>query len=276
MSTWTHFVLNNVAEKMTPILQTPVEDIVYEILDRKGLPTRGEVRELKGRLDKLEQAVQGFAGSFDALKKDVAGAVERVAVAAGLARSAAEEATRAAAQADGAAASARSTRPSQAATPAPAPVLAEVAPAAAEVAPMAAQSVPVPTPKAAATPAPAVARRPRKAAAAPAVEAVRPRGRPRVAEEPCKVPTCDRPVRSKGFCAAHYQTWRRGRLDRFVSPDGLLRVDDSQLAVGSKFAGELAAIAQDGDEMVIEVGGKTIRKRADGRSPRRRGGQDEA
>ncbi|MCK6530819.1 hypothetical protein L6R50_25765, partial [Myxococcota bacterium] len=99
MSTWTNFVLNNVAEKMTPILQTPVEDIVYEILDRKGLPTRGEVKELKGRLDKLEQAVQGFSGSFDALKKDVAGAVERVAAAVSAARSAAEEAARAAAQA---------------------------------------------------------------------------------------------------------------------------------------------------------------------------------
>ncbi|MCK6527752.1 hypothetical protein L6R50_09385, partial [Myxococcota bacterium] len=127
-----------------------------------------------------------------------------------------------------------------------------------------------------AAPAPEVSRGARKAAPPPAADVARTRGRPRVAEESCKVPTCDRPVRSKGFCAAHYQTWRRGRLDRFVSPDGVLRFDDSQLAVGSKLAGEMASVARDGDEVVIEVGGKTIRKRADGRSPRRRGGQDEA
>ena len=35
----------------------------------------------------------------------------------------------------------------------------------------------------------------------------------------CKVPDCEHPVRSKGFCSAHYQQWRRGTLKGFEDPD---------------------------------------------------------
>ena len=38
------------------------------------------------------------------------------------------------------------------------------------------------------------------------------------ASKVCKVPGCDSPVRSKGFCGRHYQQWRRGRLEGFPSP----------------------------------------------------------
>ena len=34
----------------------------------------------------------------------------------------------------------------------------------------------------------------------------------------CKVPECDEMYRSKGFCARHYQQWRRGRLKAFPYP----------------------------------------------------------
>ena len=34
----------------------------------------------------------------------------------------------------------------------------------------------------------------------------------------CQVPDCDEAHRSKGFCARHYQQWRRGRLDLFPYP----------------------------------------------------------
>ena len=33
----------------------------------------------------------------------------------------------------------------------------------------------------------------------------------------CKVPDCNDPYRSKGFCGRHYQQWRRGRLTGFPS-----------------------------------------------------------
>lgn len=31
----------------------------------------------------------------------------------------------------------------------------------------------------------------------------------------CKVSGCDEPYRAKGFCARHYQQWKRGRLPEF-------------------------------------------------------------
>ena len=34
----------------------------------------------------------------------------------------------------------------------------------------------------------------------------------------CKVPECEERYRSKGFCARHYQQWRRGRLEAFPYP----------------------------------------------------------
>ena len=34
----------------------------------------------------------------------------------------------------------------------------------------------------------------------------------------CKVSDCDERYRSKGFCARHYQQWRRGRLKEFPYP----------------------------------------------------------
>ncbi len=35
----------------------------------------------------------------------------------------------------------------------------------------------------------------------------------------CKVAGCADTIRSKGFCSAHYQQWRRGSLKGFGSPD---------------------------------------------------------
>jgi hypothetical protein len=60
MSTISNFLLANLAERLTPLLQTPVEDIVYEILDRKGLPTRSEIRDLKNRLERIDEEVKGL------------------------------------------------------------------------------------------------------------------------------------------------------------------------------------------------------------------------
>ena len=58
MSTVSNFFLANLAERLTPLLQTPVEDIVYEILDRKGLPTRSEIRDLRNRLERMDESIK--------------------------------------------------------------------------------------------------------------------------------------------------------------------------------------------------------------------------
>ena len=42
---------------------------------------------------------------------------------------------------------------------------------------------------------------------------------PRPASTQCKVPGCEEKSRARGFCARHYQQWRRGRLEGFPAPD---------------------------------------------------------
>lgn len=63
----------------------------------------------------------------------------------------------------------------------------------------------------------------------------------RLSAEPrgtCKVPGCRQAVRSKGFCSAHYQQWRRGTLKGFVGPDGTVEVDGGVVQFGVALAGE--------------------------------------
>ena len=39
------------------------------------------------------------------------------------------------------------------------------------------------------------------------------------AKATCRVDDCDRAPRAKGFCAKHYQRWRRGTLEGFPFPE---------------------------------------------------------
>lgn len=42
---------------------------------------------------------------------------------------------------------------------------------------------------------------------------------PKAQNQLCKVPGCDEKARARGFCARHYQQWRRGRLADFPPPE---------------------------------------------------------
>ena len=85
----TSFLLGNVADRLAPVLQTPVEDIIYKVLDQKGFPTRQEVRELRNKLDRLEKSLGNLTAALEALTTEVeqagaaaADAVERASRAA--------------------------------------------------------------------------------------------------------------------------------------------------------------------------------------------------
>ncbi len=87
MSGFLNFFVGGVAERLIPVLQTPVEDIIYEVLDQKGLPTRSEVRDLRNKLDRLEKTIGDLGGVLESLKDDVG----RAADLADRARDAAEQ-----------------------------------------------------------------------------------------------------------------------------------------------------------------------------------------
>jgi hypothetical protein len=69
------------AERLIPVLQTPVEDIIYEVLDQKGLPTRSEVRDLRNKLDRLEKTIGDLTSSLEKLTAELERAVDTAAEA---------------------------------------------------------------------------------------------------------------------------------------------------------------------------------------------------
>lgn len=70
----------------------------------------------------------------------------------------------------------------------------------------------------------------------------------------CKVGGCDGKVRSKGFCSAHYQQWRRGSLPGFVGPEGLVAHDGRVLHVDVAHAGHAVTVVGN----TVSVDGKPI------------------
>lgn len=70
----------------------------------------------------------------------------------------------------------------------------------------------------------------------------------------CIVVDCGGLVRSKGFCSAHYQQWRRGTLDGFVGQDGHVRVGKRTVRVSDDFGGR--PVTMEGDVLLID--GKTV------------------
>lgn len=84
---------------------------------------------------------------------------------------------------------------------------------------------------------------PAPSAGGPAPLSAAPRGN-------CKVPDCGETVRSKGFCSAHYQQWRRGTLKGFVGLDGTVDMNGKIIAVGVDHAGGRLDI--DGNRVLVD------------------------
>lgn len=53
----------------------------------------------------------------------------------------------------------------------------------------------------------------------PAAPVAAPAAAASTAAAPCKVPDCADPARARGFCARHYQHWKRNRLPGFPNPE---------------------------------------------------------
>lgn len=66
----------------------------------------------------------------------------------------------------------------------------------------------------------------------------------------CKVPGCNAPVRASGFCNSHYGKCRRGTLKGFVSFAGVATVDSGEkITIGAELGG-LAFTEQDNQILV--------------------------
>lgn len=258
------FLSSSVADAILPALRRPFEDVVYETLDNRQVPTRTDFKELRDqvnslrgqitgatggagrvaeqvealeeRLDALSARIDALSGGLDAainaqIDRRIDKVTEQVAKRLGarldrlethlseawlnarLLRSredlVAELGPRIDARAERALVDARLKDllgQLNAAVAANAALAARVealerAPQATAPAEAAAPEAAAPEAAPEAAPAPAASAEP-----APAPEADR---------AGCKVPGCEDPIRSKGFCARHYQKWRRGSLEGF-------------------------------------------------------------
>ncbi|MEC7948775.1 MAG: hypothetical protein VX265_14505 [Myxococcota bacterium] len=149
------FVAATVADAMLPWFRRPVEDVIYETIDRRQIPNRTDFKEirdlvnnLRGQLTGATGGVKRLAETADELEEQLEAMEEKLgSLQKRLERLDALEARIAALEA-------------------------------------------------------------KPAASVPAVRVSR----------ICKVDGCDNPVRAKGFCAMHYQRWRRGTLDGYPPP----------------------------------------------------------
>ncbi|MFT5586867.1 MAG: hypothetical protein ACI9VR_004470, partial [Cognaticolwellia sp.] len=83
-------------------------------------------------------------------------------------------------------------------------------------------------------------------------------GRKSLKELGCKVPDCEDPHRSKGFCSRHYQGWRRGRLEGFVGPEGYVQVGERSFRVAPQLQGEAVSVSGAAKRTGLKVDGKKI------------------
>lgn len=203
MSGIANTVLGGLADRVVPLIQTPVEDIIYEVLDQKGLPTRAEVRDLRGRIDKLEKVLTDLKATLEGLRADLNTAV----------------ATR--------------------------PVVVAAAPSAAPS-----------SPASASPPAPAIA-----SVEPPPVEASGDTAEAASSVKSCRVDGCEGALRAKGFCAKHYQQWKRLTLEGFVAPDGTTVHGAVRYRVEAAAQGQVVETRYEGDEVIffLPETGRTLR-----------------
>ena len=153
------FVAATVADAMLPWFRRPVEDVIYETIDKRQIPNRTDFKEIRDLVNNLRGQMTGATGGVKRLAEATDDLEERLdaledqvtALAARLEKAEALEARVAALE---------SRQPAATATPTASP-------------------------------------------------------RARV----CKVDGCNKKIRAKGFCAAHYQQWRRGTLEGYPPPE---------------------------------------------------------
>jgi len=61
------FIMATIADAMTPTFRRPMEDLIYETLDRRQIPTRTDFKELRDLVNNLRGQVSGSVQSVRAL-----------------------------------------------------------------------------------------------------------------------------------------------------------------------------------------------------------------
>lgn len=288
------FVSATVADALLPAFRRPVEDIIYETLDRRQIPTRTDFKEMRDLLNNLRGQVSGTSSGIrkvveraeesedilDQLDGKLTAIEERMVRLEQIVSSAGQVAKRLATveaalisadaiekKIDAKLAAFKASLPasvtpeqlSDAIGNIPAAVTPEQLDS--KLGALPAYVTPEQLDEKLAALAPSA---PEPAEAeAPAAPEPEPEDEPEEEPEPepeeesdiCKVDGCSSKGRARGFCARHYQRWRRGTLDEaFVGIEGSVTVGDVTVHLDPELAGEAYQI-EDG---AVIVGGQSF------------------
>lgn len=215
------------------VVEAPVREIIQDALAQGTVASAQELQQLRRELGKSGERMRSLEARLDTLAEAVTSLQSRADASAREAQAARQELLAAqnalaAAQAKGAAAPAAKAAPASKPAPAGKPA----------------------APKAA-------AKKNTKASAEPSKTKSK-GGRKSLKELGCKVPDCEDPHRSKGFCSRHYQGWRRGRLEGFVGPEGYVQVGERGFRVAPQLQGEAVAVSGTGKRTTLKVEGKKV------------------
>ena len=66
------YLLTSLSDSLLPLLRRSLEDVVYEILDHRGVPSRTDFRELADTVSKLRQEASSLQLRLQAQEAEIA------------------------------------------------------------------------------------------------------------------------------------------------------------------------------------------------------------
>lgn len=252
------------------VVEAPVRDVVDEVLRSQPLANASDLRALNAEITRVSGQIKGLEERLTVLVNAVnelqhpnddedPGKLAQEAAAKAIADARDEIIKAATASAEAAARAIIAEAATAPAAPAPAK---KAAPKKAEkAAPK--KAAPAKTEAKKAAPKKAEAKKAEAKKTAPAKKAA-PKKAENAAAKPvdnkvCKVPGCTGKYRARGFCGLHYQAWRRGSLEGFVSPEGLVYHGEQVLQVADKLAGAPYDITGRGKTLKVKIAGDVVK-----------------
>ena len=215
------FLGATIADALSPRFRRPVEDIIYETIDRKQIPTRTDFTELRNTINSLrsqstgaQKGIEKLKSGLDDIEESIHDLTTRLSDLEAQNKRLVDEN------------SALKTSLAEGNTPAT-PVESTVNADLLTELITRIESLESQTEKSFVT-----------------------RAKPTKSNQTCKVPGCDAPVRASGFCNSHYGKCRRGTLPGFVSFAGVATVSSGEkVTVGTELGG-LAFTEENGQILV--------------------------
>ncbi|MGC6508242.1 MAG: hypothetical protein ACON4U_07475 [Myxococcota bacterium] len=198
MGTAKDYVTSVLADKLIPFMRRPVEDIIYETLDRRQTPSRKDFHELRDQINTLKGKLTNTAGGVGKLKELIENIEDSIA--------------------DGGSQSSSESHGAQSEQ-----IQSMEAQINALKATISALNEKI-THQNSVIESQNNALNSRLNTQESKIESLSTGGAVKVQSartQTCKVPGCTEPVRARGFCRAHYAKWSRGTLDGFVTKDGI-------------------------------------------------------